>query len=77
LFTLDDILSCGRLNLGECVERFARVNDISPKEAATIIDRILNGLAPVRVNRPSIRKLSPEAALLQAGRIREKESQGQ
>jgi hypothetical protein len=74
-FDINDVLACARLNLGECVERFAHVNDISPKEAAAIIDRILNGVVPVRVNRPSIRKLSPEAALLQAGRIREKEDQ--
>jgi hypothetical protein len=71
-FDISDILACGRLNLGECVERFARVNEISSKEAAAIIDRILNGLIPVRVNRPSIRKLSPTAALLQIARLGEK-----
>jgi hypothetical protein len=72
-FSLSDLLAVSRLNLGEAVERFAVVNGISPKEAAEILDRILNGLIPIRVNKPSIHKLSPEAALLQAERIREKE----
>jgi hypothetical protein len=66
-------LKVARLNLGECVERFAITNGISPKESAEILDRILNGLIPIRINRPSIRKLTSEAALLQAERIREKE----
>jgi hypothetical protein len=75
VFNIDDILACGRLNLGECVARFAHVNEISPEEAAAIIDRILNGLVPVRVNRPSIRKLNPEAALQQANRIRQEKEE--
>jgi hypothetical protein len=74
-FSLSDLLAVSRLNLGEAVERFAVVNGISPKEAAEILDRILNGLIPIRVNKPSISKLTSEAALLQAERIREKEEQ--
>ena len=63
-FSLSDLLAVSRLNLGEAVECFAVVNGISPKEAAEILDRFLNGLVPIRVNKPSIRKLSPEVALL-------------
>jgi hypothetical protein len=75
-FSVRDMLAVSRLNLGECVERFALVNGISPREAADILDRILNGLVPLRVNRPSIHKLGAEAALAQAARISE-EKEGQ
>ena len=70
-----DVLSCCRINWAELVQQLAAAEGVEPKLASDQLDQILDGIFPVRTNKPSLRRLNTEEALAQAESLAERSEQ--
>jgi hypothetical protein len=67
--SVEDLLLCCRLNYGELVLQLADIEDIDSGLAAERLERIFEGLFPLRQNRSSLRKLGRDEAAYQTTRL--------